>query len=368
MIIDPHVHLRDWEQSDKETILHGLETARLCGVGAVFDMPNTMPTLTDGEAVMRRLDDAQAAAEELQRRMAGPAPFYALYAGLTSDPKQIEEVVGLHERFAPKIAGLKLFAGRSTGDLAIVETERQRVVWRTLAQLGYGGVVAVHGEKEGLFSPGRFNPEKPASHSCARPEEAEEASVGDQLRFAEEAGFEGNLHVCHVSTPGALEKIRRAKDRINSFSLTCGATPHHLLLNVTRIPEGPEGLLFKVNPPLRSPESRSVLFQALIEGTVDWIESDHAPHTPADKYENFASGIPSLCAWPLLLKKIAETGVSRSRMARITAGAVLEVFGIGSERIPDYRAGELADTRDAALCSRYDANCWHRYLELQNGG
>jgi dihydroorotase len=330
-------------------------------------MPNTVPTLTRKEAVERRLGDAQAAAEELERSAGGRAPFYAIYAGLTADPEQIEEMAGLYARLAPRVAGFKLFAGRSTGDLAVIEPEKQRSIWHRLAQLGYRGVVAVHCEKEERFHPERWNPERPASHSEARPEEAEEASVKDQIRFAEEAGFEGNLHICHVSTPGALEEIRRTRERRPPFSLSCGATPHHLLLDVTRIPEGPEGLLYKVNPPLRSPGSRSVIFQALIEGTIDWIESDHAPHLPADKYESRASGIPSLCAWPLILGKLSEAGLSRRRLERITAGAVLEVFEIEQERIPDYRSEELAETGDTALCSRYEANCWRNYLEMKNG-
>ena len=67
-MIDPHVHLRDWNESNKETILHGLETAWECGIDVLFDMPNTSPALTGRESVLRRIEDGRKATEELYRR------------------------------------------------------------------------------------------------------------------------------------------------------------------------------------------------------------------------------------------------------------------------------------------------------------
>ncbi len=369
MIIDPHVHLRDWEQAGKETLSHGLETAALCGLAALFDMPNTQPTLTSREAVLRRLSDADAAREGLETEGKG-SPFYGLYAGITPDPRQIEEMVVLQRELFPRVVGLKLFAGRSTGNLAIVEEERQRLVWKTLSESGYQGLVAIHCEKEALFRPELWDPERPATHGDARPEVAEQRSIEDQLAFAGDAGFSGKLHVCHISSVQGLAMVERAR-REGRVDVSCGATPHHLLLDRSMIPEGREGLLYKVNPPLRAPETRVVLLEALLDGRIDWIESDHAPHRPEDKYESYASGIPSLVAWPRLIKALRLRGASDERIAELAGKAVLRRFGIDRYRDSiiggdEGRAAETSSPTSEELSARYEANCWSirpRYLD-----
>ncbi len=366
-MIDPHVHLRDWDEKGKETLYHGMETALLCGLGALFDMPNCSPPLTGEAAVLRRLEDARAAAGRLSADRGGaPAPFYALYGGLTAEESQIREMVGLHGRLFPSVAGLKLFAGRSTGALAVTGTGEQQRVWEILAESGYTGVVAVHCEKEELFRPELWDPDIPASHSLTRPEEAEHASAADQIAFAAAAGFRGTLHICHISASGTLELVRSFREEKGkySFSLSCGATPHHLLLDCSMIPDGPEGQLLKVNPPLRGRKSRQALLAALFDGTVDWIESDHAPHTHRDKTSGCASGIPSLTAWPLLLSRLRFMGMSEEMLRRLTGERVLEVFGIDPEAIGQ-TAGREANA--SGIMDRYPANGWH-ILDPDTGG
>lgn len=349
MIIDPHVHLRDWEQQEKETLAHGLETAFLCGVSGLFDMPNCSPTLTNSAALYRRLEDAEAARRNFTRTHSAEAPFYALYAGITADPAQLEEIVELHRLLFPRVIGLKLFAGRSTGPLAVTEAEGQRLVWKTLAELDYRGTVAVHCEQEQLMQPQLWDPARPVTHSSARPPEAEAASVQDQIAFARAAGFAGNLHICHISTPAAIEQVRSFKA---GFSLSCGATPHHLLMDSGMVPEGPEGLLLKVNPPLRSAAERRALVEALLEGTVDWVESDHAPHSPQDKYRGYASGIPSLVAWPLLIDYLRSRNISEERLEAVCGGAVLDRYGLDPQLLPQ------ASPNPSPQLDRYEANGW----------
>ncbi len=344
MIIDPHVHLRDWEQKEKETIFHGIETASMCGINAVFDMPNCQPTLTDTATIRDRLQNAETARSRFTDFYSIEAPFYAVYAGITADQQQIEEIVELHRSLFPRLIGLKLFAGRSTGPLAVIEPEQQQNVWKNLAEAGYKGTVAVHCEKESSMHPELWDPSRPDSHSAARPPEAEAASVRDQISFAAQAGFEGNLHICHISTSEALNEVRSFKsdtsDNSRSFSLSCGATPHHLLLDTAVIPEGPEGLLLKVNPPLRTQVERLALLDALIDGTVDWIESDHAPHTLRDKYEAYASGIPSMVAWPLLMSYLREKQVTPQRLKAICGGAVIAKYGLDAVELPKVTLAE----------------------------
>ena len=367
MIIDPHVHLRDWEQQEKETIAHGLETAFLCGISGLFDMPNCSPTLTNSAALHRRLEDAEAARRNFTRTHTAEAPFYAVYAGITADPAQLEEIVELHRHLFPRVIGLKLFAGRSTGPLAVTEAEGQRLVWKTLAELDYRGTVAVHCEKEQLMQPQLWDPAQPVSHSSARPPEAEAASVQDQIAFARAAGFAGNLHICHISTPAAIEQVRSFKTAGTGkvgFSLSCGATPHHLLMDSGMVPEGPEGLLLKVNPPLRNAAERRTLLEALLDGTVDWVESDHAPHRPQDKYQGYASGIPSLVAWPLLINYLQGRNISEERLKALCGGSVLDRYGLDPQMLPQSAtpSPQLEHTSEGRvgqnLLNRYEANGW----------
>ena len=313
-MIDAHVHLRDWGQSEKETLLHGFSVALSCGVDEVFDMPNTSPPLTDRLSVEKRISDAKRCALPMR---------YHLYAGVTEDPKQIEEVVALTREYPDQVIGLKMFAGHSTGNMGLIEGETQKKVYRTLAALGYEGVVALHCEKESLLSLELEDPSNYASHSLARPVEAEVASVADQIRYSEESGFVGHLHICHLSSVSSLVLVEEAKKKGRRIS--CAATPHHLLLHTADAAE--HSLYAKMNPPLRSESEREALFLALLSGRIDWVETDHAPHTLADK-EGGASGIPGFSGLLLLVQRLYEANCPLPLMQLLFGGRVQEVFSL----------------------------------------
>jgi dihydroorotase len=329
-VIDPHVHLRDWKESAKETLRHGLEVAARAGIDAVFEMPNTDPPLTSRAAVERRI----ASADDALREVSGV--FHGLYAGLTADPEQVREVVRAHADLFPRVVGLKLFAGNSTGGMGVVGVEAQRLVYRTLASLGYRGLVAVHAEKESLL---RKRPDGapdwdsrvPATHALARPPEAEVRSVEDQIRLAAEEGFRGTLHVAHLSVPESLALLRAARGRGVPFRLTSGLTPHHALLAVEDM-EGPTGLLLKMNPPLRPRALQRAMLEALLDGEVDWVETDHAPHSLTDKAVRHASGIPGLPFHPVFVRRLRCLGMEEARLDSVTHGAVERVFGFAIPR------------------------------------
>jgi dihydroorotase len=251
-MIDPHVHLRDWNQAHKETLRHGFSVAWRAGLDGVFEMPNTDPPLTSRPTIQRRIRDADSALRGL-----GIPLFHGLYAGLTADPLQIAEAVQAWREFFPRVVGLKMFAGHSTGNMGIVDREAQAGVYRTLAGLGFTGVLAVHCEKESMLRPEAWDPGRPSSHGRARPPAAEVASVDDQVELAREADFRGTLHVCHISTPWALDVLRgtHAPSLPESapprpLRVSCGLTPHHALLDIEMM-DAPDGVLLKMNPPLR---------------------------------------------------------------------------------------------------------------------
>ena len=338
---DPHVHLRDWNQSSKETIVHGMLAGARAGFDVFFDMPNCNPPLTERATVEKRILLGQKAEQELKNQ--GFDVHYHVYCGITEDRSQIREMIRVYNDLFPKVCGMKMFASQSTGNMGIIDPESQKAVYRTLAEENYRGVIAVHCEKEILFRP------EGTVHSLKRPPESEEASVRDQISFAEQAGFQGILHIAHISTAGALEAVREARRR-NIIRITCGATPHHILLNVNN-----ESAIVKMNPPLRDEQNRKAIWDALFDGTIDWIESDHAPHTLSDK-ENGASGLPGFEGMLLVIRKLREAGMAEQRLTELLCTNALRAFGINEEStaVPD-----VTDEMIRQAHSAYPFSAWN---------
>lgn len=342
-MIDPHVHLRDGKQQHKETLLHGLRVAEKIGLAAVFDMPNTAPPILHRSDVLRRLSIARAA---------GSSVFYGLYCGLTSDSTQITEAVECVREFQ-QVVGLKLFAGKSTGNLSIPDTVSQRRVFQTLTEHDYRGVLAIHCEDEADFRPTDWDPQRPITHTMVRPPIAEIHSITKMIKLARETRFKGTLHVCHISLPESVEIIEAARMDI-AFQITCGATSHHLLLWDTTM-ENADGLLLKMNPPLRSKSNQIALMQMLLDGRIDWIETDHAPHLKKEKLEPpYASGIPGFPILPDLLRILREKGASDSLISRITHDRVCEIFGLA---IPN------REIQDIDVFNEYEVNAYSDWIK-----
>lgn len=320
-MIDPHVHLRDWNQKDKETLLHGLKVAKEAGFTHIFDMPNTIPALTSREAIVSRF----SLAKEAMGQVSGIK--YHVYGGITRDPFQCNEIVKIYNELFPCVVGLKLFAGNSTGNMGIVSKSDQRRVFETLVESGYKGVLAVHCEREDLIKPELFEKGRWETHSLARPRASEVESVRDMISLVEETGFEGTLHIAHISTKDAIELVKKKRSLLK---ITMGATPHHCLYNEEKAKDHDRYL--KMNPPLRTEDDRSYLFSSLLDGTIDWVESDHAPHTLLDK-ENGASGIPGFAGMLLLASKLRQAGCTEERLSSLYGKKVIEVFGLEDEEI-----------------------------------
>ncbi len=316
-MIDPHVHLRDWNEKEKETLVHGMESGYLSGIDTFFDMPNTNPPITNRENALKRIEDGIKAEEELRKR--GMDVHYHLYLGLTPNKEQISEMVSLYSSLFPRIIGLKLFASHSTGNMGIIDEEEEKNVFQVLADLDYKGVVAVHAEKTSLFTTN-------ASHALSRPSISEIESVRDMIEFATNAGFKGRLHIAHISTKGALELVKKAKEE-GKIKITSGATPHHALFNLES-----ENKYLKMNPPLREEEDRAYIFSSLLSGDIDWIESDHAPHTLRDK-ENGKCGIPGFKGTLLLIDKLRECGISEERLEKLLNTNIASTFGLGNSKL-----------------------------------
>lgn len=321
MVVDSHVHTRDFNEGRKDTIKHALSVARYAGVSGMFAMPNTNPPLTTRE----RVADYLRLADESDVK----GVFFGVYLALTADQEQVRRAVDTHRDLFPDVVGFKLYAGHSTNNIGVVREEDQRAVFETLAREEYKGVLFVHAEKQALVNDTLFNASFPVTHALyARPPTAEVASIKDMIAFSRDAGFKGKLHIAHISTSEGVDLVSAA--RRSGLDVSCGVTPHHLLLDYTLM--GTEGVQYKVNPPLRAPGVPALLVDRLERGDIDWIETDHAPHEPHEKTDLSGpclSGLTSLHAWPLFIHWLhAVRGWTDRNVHLRTHGAVVDRFGI----------------------------------------
>lgn len=356
MYICPHVHFRDEkEEAHKETIEHGLWVATRSGFDAVIDMPNTTRPVISRERVKERLALAQRARENNPRITTS----YHVHVGLTADLSQIEEAVRAYNEI-DQVAGMKLFAGRSIGNLAVIKEDDQKFVFNKLAELRYNGPVVVHAEKEKYMNPEIFDPTRPITHAYSRPPLAAIESVKDMITFSADAGFEGHLHIAHVSTSEEVYLVQEAKR--TGRKISCGITPHHFMLHEGSL-NGYNGLLYKMNPPLRSDYELRTLNSCVLRGEVDLAETDHAPHTLAEKTKPpYLSGMPGLWMYHHFIRLLLERGMKekdkneRTDIDRFTFRRANEIFGkngnpLVSERI--VREIEIVNPKEYPMDPRF---------------
>ncbi|MEM2553400.1 MAG: hypothetical protein QXE02_07795 [Sulfolobales archaeon] len=311
--IDTHVHCRDWGESYKATIGSVVRLALSKGIGAVFDMPNTDPPilgLRDAEKRLRTAEDQ------------GVLKNYYLYIAATPNEKQLEDAVRAYEEL-PRVVGLKLYTAPMKG-LEALSLEEQEVVYRTLSSLGYRGVLAIHCEKHGLFRETLWDPLKPYTWNLARPPEAEVRCIEDQILLAKKHGFKGTLYIVHISTKEGVEIVRRARNE--GIRIVCGVTPHHIIYDTDHM-RTPESVVLKTNPPIRDPATARALLRLAIEGAVDFLETDHAPHSPQEKTgPPYLSGNRSLEIYEIAINMLMRSGASEKTIYMLTRGNAESVF------------------------------------------
>jgi len=294
--------------------------------------PECGPPLTERSAIERRI----AEADEILRRL-DISLFHGLHAGIAANPDQIRQIVRIHGELFSRVVGLKLYAGHSAGSMGVTRISDQFGVWKTLAKLGYRGLVAVHAESQELLQPELRNLMRPEIHGVSRPPLSEVAATQSQLALAEAAGFRGNIHFCHVSLSDSLRLIR-SQQRGFLFSVTIGVTPHHFILNKS---QAARSVLLSVNPPIRDERNRDLMFQHVLRGDVNWIETDHAPHAVVDKLRG-ASGLPGFAVLRLLFDRFEKLGLFASNFAKTGADAICGAYGIDgsafamNEELSDY--------------------------------
>ena len=320
MWVDFHWHARDWQESHKETVKRSLELAYASGGLAIGAMPNTQPALTTVDLCRDYL--------ELADGMSLPVQFY-VHIGLTADLEQVKRAVEA-TRKESGICGMKAYWGSSTGAIGIFRTEDHYRVLETLANEGYNGVVVSHCEKEELLHDDAYDHQHPETWSTlCRPERAEIVSFQELVGFAEKVNFQGKLHIAHVSTLPVVDFIAQYQGLLQ---LSCGVTPHHLLLDLSYL-NREDSAWYKCNPPLRSRETQQGLLERLMQGKISIMESDHAPHAAEDKSKPLpASGIASGIVWPETIAYLRSKGINEQQLKAVCFENAVTLYGL-QERI-----------------------------------
>ncbi len=327
-LIDIHVHLREPGQTHKETIATGTAAAAAGGFTTVVAMPNTTP-VNDTVTGLRWMMDA--ARGPVVKLLAMPA---ATFGSLGC------EITDFHELVKAGAVGF------TDDGRPVLEDEVMRAA--LVAAAGLGVPVSQHAEDTRLTAGCSANAGRVAFRLGLRgmPVEAEARIVERDLHLLREIErverARPHLHVQHVSTSRALHEIRRAK--AEGLHVTCEAAPHHFTLTDGAI--GDYDTNAKMNPPLRAEADRRAVVEGLLDGTVDCIATDHAPHASWEKeveFERAANGITGLeTALGLALRVLhREHGMPLSRVIALMSAHPASVIGLKDRG--NLRVGSYAD-------------------------
>ncbi|MBX8993383.1 MULTISPECIES: dihydroorotase [Staphylococcus] len=288
-LVDVHVHLREPGGEHKETIETGTKAAARGGFTTVCPMPNTKP-----------VPDSVENLEHVNKIIADSAQVRVLpYAAIT-----VRQAGKEHVDFEA-LAQHGAFAFTDDG----VGVQEASMMYESMkAAAKQGKAVVAHCEDNSLIYGGAMHDGKRSKELGIPgiPNICEAVQIARDVLLAEAAG--AHYHVCHVSTKESVRAIRDAKKA--GIHVTAEVTPHHLLLTEDDVPG--DNAIYKMNPPLRSKEDRDALIEALLDGTIDCIATDHAPHAAEEKDQPMTRApfgiVGSETAFPLLYTHFVKDG------------------------------------------------------------
>ncbi|MFD4264901.1 dihydroorotase [Rhodococcus sp. NPDC058481] len=316
--VDMHTHLREPGREDTETIESGSAAAALGGYTAVFAMANTSPVA-----------DSVVITDHVWRRgqevgLVDVHPVGAVTVGL--EGKQLAEMATM----ASGIGKVKMFSddGHCVYDPLIMR--------RALEYSSALGVLIAQHAEEPRLTVGAVAHEGPTAARLGLagwPRAAEESIVARDALLARDAG--ARVHICHASTAGTVELMKWARGQ--GISITAEVTPHHLLLDDSRLET--YDAVNRVNPPLREPSDIAALRQGLAEGVIDCVATDHAPHAEQDKCCEFSAARPGMLGLETALAIVAQTMVETGLLdwrgvARVMSERPAEIVGLSDQGRP----------------------------------
>lgn len=321
--VDVHTHLREPGFSYKETIKTGSMAGAKAGYTDLCTMPNLNPAPDNAEHLKAQTDiiDRDAVIHVL--------PF----GTITKERKGVGEIIDF-ESIADQVAG---FSDDGTG----VQTEElMKQAMTKCAKLGK--IISAHCEvnellKGGYIHDGTYAKTHNYKGICS---ESEWAQIERDCRLAEETGCQ--YHVCHISTKESVDIIRKAKAR--GVRVTCETGPHYLAMCDEDLQEDGR---FKMNPPLRAEQDKQALIEGVLDGTIDVIATDHAPHSEEEKskgLEKSAMGVVGLeTAFAVLNTKLVKTGtITLEKLVEMMSVRPREIFGIDGGEIKEGAVANLA--------------------------
>ena len=313
-LADVHVHLREPGFSYKETVASGTRAAARSGYAALCAMPNLSPVPEDAATLAQELDIIRRDA------VIDVLPYGAITRGQRGE--QLADMAAM----SPNVCGF------SDDGRGVQSRELMRAAMLEAKRLGKP--IAAHCEDNSLLRGGYIHEGEYAKAHGHRGicSESEWGPIARDIELLRETGCA--YHVCHISTAESAALIRSAKRE--GLDITCETAPHYLLLSDSDLQEDGR---FKMNPPLRSERDRLALIEALRDGTIDILATDHAPHSAEEKSRGLAGsafGITGLeTAFPLLWTGLVEPGIiTRERLVELMSTAPARRFGIESGIAP----------------------------------
>ncbi|OZE85475.1 dihydroorotase [Rhodococcoides fascians] len=324
--VDMHTHLREPGREDTETIESGSAAAALGGYTAVFAMANTSPVA-----------DSVVVTDHVWRRgqevgLVDVHPVGAVTVGL--EGKQLAEMATM----AAGVGRVRMFSddGHCVDDPLIM---RRALEYSS----SLGVLIAQHAEEPRLTvgSVAHEGPNAARLGLTGWPRAAEESIVARDALLARDAN--ARVHICHASTAGTVELLKWARGQ--GISITAEVTPHHLLLDDSRLET--YDAVNKVNPPLREKSDVDALRRGLADGVIDCVATDHAPHAEQDKCCEFSIARPGMLGLETALSIVVDTMVNPGLLdwrgvARVMSERPAEIVGLADQGRP-IEVGEIAN-------------------------
>jgi len=307
--IDLHVHFRDPGMTQKEDFYTGSLAAAYGGISCIYDMPNTIPHTSDVLTITDKIKNAEKKS----------IIDFGIYSAITNNNIEIIEKISEY------CNGFKIFLGNTTLSL-LFDKNKLKDAFEKISKTGKP--VFFHAEDEECLIKNKAIEKNLADHLHHRPAICEEISIKNIINSSKNSSLK--IHICHVSSCEGLEILKN-----RPMNISCGITPHHSLISIDK--NLGTLSLYKVNPPIRTSFDRESLFNAYKNGTVDIIESDHAPHTLDEKAEDFneaPSGLPGVeTTYPLFLYLVKKEIISFQRLISLLCNRPSEIMGIPKGKI-----------------------------------
>ena len=321
-VIDPHVHLRDPGLTHKEDFTTGSMACVKGGITLFFDMPNTVPNTITKEAL---------AEKKAMHKGKSYADYAFWFGGSKADNHEdVAEVVKANQAVATKV-----FMNVSTGNMLVEDDTVLENIFKA------SKIVGVHAEGE---------------------------MVEKAIALSEKCNVP--VYLCHLSTKEEVKMVRKAKAK--GLKVYGEVTPHHLFLNVDDVEKNP---LLRMKPELKTKEDNEALWAGIIDGTIDTIGTDHAPHRIEEKREKLTFGIPGAeNSLEMMLKAVKCGKISLEKLMEIMSRNTADIFGIKTKgRIAVGYDADLVivdmNTNEIITNESVVSKCgWTPYENIEKGG